>query len=199
MASGYLMTKRELPDTFAGIDGIDTQAATRDWQFLAVKDQLSAWRSQGDAGRWFIRLLEVACSALAKPFRLAPLRSIASWIVPLTVVAAIAVVIASWIDNSFPSFPELARSIWQSLYAVAVACLAAIEHLVRNRAAWIVGAAVIALAGWITALYVMRRKSLTQFTYGLLFAAIGWVSWIHLLTTDRLYLRLGRLKPRARR
>jgi len=198
MASGYLMTKRDLPNAFSGVDGIDTMARTGDWQFLKVEDQLATWRSQGDAGLRFIRLLEVGCSKLAKSFRLAPVRATASWIIPLTAVAAIAAVISYWIDNSFPSFLQLMTGIWQDLWAVAGACLAAIEHLVRSRTAWIVGAALIALAAWIAALYLARRKSLTQFTYGLLFAAVGWLSWIHLLTTDRLYLRLGRLKQSSR-
>lgn len=199
MASGYLMTKRDLPDAFNGVEGIDTTVQTDNWQFLRVQGQLAAWSSQGDAGRRFIRLLEVSCSTLGKSFRLAPLRAIASWIIPVIGVAAIIGAISYWIDNSFPPFQQLAGAIWHYLYAAKTACLDAIGYMVRTRTVLVVGTALILLAAWIVTLYLARRKSLTQFTYGLLFAAVGWLSWIHLLTTDRLYLRLGRLKQSMHR
>jgi predicted acylesterase/phospholipase RssA len=162
MASGYLMTAHELPNTFKDIAGVNTNAPSGTWRFLDLKKDLTA----RDADPRFERLLVVGCSAVGKAFRLAFVRATLLFLVPL--LALIIAVGAIWF---------------------AGVLLAKAGVPIR----WIAIAIVVAIGTRVFMLFRSRRKSITQFAFGMLYAVAGWLVRIHLATTDRLYLWLGRV------
>lgn len=166
MTSGYLMTKYELPRALQSAEGLQSDGPPVDWRFLDVQDQLADAEGQGPTGRHFVRVLEAASGKLFKTFRLAPLRSILCVLPWLVVAAGIIIALAAG-----------AVWLWQQVTEP-----------------WILWGSLAFIPLYVSSMFIARRKSLTQFVLGLLFAVVGWIGALHLLSTDRLYRRLGSVK-----
>jgi predicted acylesterase/phospholipase RssA len=187
MASGYLMTKHELPKALSSIAKISADEPSGDWMFLEVEDDLRGGREQNAATERFNKLLRVGGSTFGKPFRLNFFGSLISFAIPLCVAALACYLAVRTIGVLLDDF----RKIAPAYLAPLVTKIFSIEFW---RIAEILGVLILAgLAVWIPAQFIARRKSITQFLYGLVFAATCWFTWIHLRTTDLLYLRLGRV------
>jgi hypothetical protein len=130
---------------------------------------LAGEEKPGEPHGHFARLLATGCSKFGKHFQLHLPGSLALSAIPLLVAVA----------------------------AVAAVCFAIgmLPSGLRIALALILAGAAVALVSWIVKLFRARQKSITQFVYGLLFALLGWIAWIHLFTTDRFYLWLGRVAP----
>jgi predicted acylesterase/phospholipase RssA len=165
MASGYLMTKAELPRALKSVDGMPSDGPPADWRFLDLQEQLAGRKERGRAGEHFTRVLEVGCSKMFKAFRLAPFRSTLV-LMPWLALAVVAGLALYQLGRLLPSSPD---------------------PQIPEKVALLVGGLLI----WGISLFLARRKSLTQFFIGLMLGTFGWIGRLHLVSTDRLYRRLG--------